>query len=79
MDKASVDVVAIYCPDVDTCFYVDPSLFGGAITLRLEPTKNCQQIGVSYAEWFRELPGPREVARMDQAGPSQLVSSTLFR
>lgn len=79
MDKASVDVVAIYCPDVDACFYVDPSLFGGAITLRLEPTKNCQQIGVSYADSFRELPGPRGAARIDDAGPSQLASSTLVR
>ncbi len=77
MDKASVDVVAVYCPDVDTCFYVDPSHFGGAVTLRLEPAKNCQQIGVSYAEEFRQLPAFREVARIDDARPSQLTSSTL--
>ena len=56
MDKASVDVVAVYCPEVDRCFYVDPSRHGGTVTLRLEPTKNCQQIGVTYAELFSQLP-----------------------
>jgi hypothetical protein len=77
MDKASVDVVAVYCPDVDKCFYVDPSHFGGALTLRLEPTKNRQQIGVLYADRFRQLPSLGTVAPIDSGGRRQVVSSTL--
>ena len=64
MDKASVDVVALYCPEVDQCFYIDPSLAGGGVTLRLEPAANFQRVGVRYADQFRQIPSS------DSAGPS---------
>ncbi len=56
MDKGSVDVVALYCPEVDRCFYVDPAQHGGGVTLRLEPAANCQTVGVRYADQFRQMP-----------------------
>jgi hypothetical protein len=77
MDKASVDVVAIYCPDVDRCFYLDPSRHGGAVSVRLEPTKNCQKLGVTYAEPLSRLPEAIGVTCVDGAEPGQAASSTL--
>ena len=77
MDKESVDVVGVYCPDVDRCFYVDPSEHGGAVTLRLEPTKNHQAIGILHAELFCRLPQLAHTARGDGAMLGQTPSSTL--
>jgi hypothetical protein len=78
MDKASVDVVALYCPEVDQCFYVDPSGVGGGVTLRLEPTANCQEVGIRYAHQFRQMPGIESASRsLDESAVS--LSSTLVR
>src|SRR5690349_12295313 len=35
MEKTVVDLVCVYCPDTDRCYYVDPRRFGGAVLLRL--------------------------------------------
>ena len=79
MDKASVDVVAIYCPDVDQCFYVDPSRVGGGVTLRLEPAANCQMVGVRYADQFRQMPGVDSAGRSLDQSAVLSASSTLVR
>lgn len=79
MDKASVDVVALYCPEVDQCFYVDPSRLGGGVTLRLEPAANCQKMGVRHADQFRQMPAIGSAGRcLDQSGVP-FTSSTLVR
>lgn len=79
MDKGSVDVVALYCPDVDRCFYVDPSQHRGGVTLRLEPAANRQEVGILHAELFRRLPNLPSLPRKDSVGEGQAHSSTLFR
>ena len=56
MDKAEVDVVCIYCPDTDSCYYVAPSQHGASVTLRLRPSRNSQVTGVLLAESCRSLP-----------------------
>ena len=55
MDKASVDVVCIYCPETDECYYVRPAEHGASVTLRVVPTRNGQLIGVLAASSFRQL------------------------
>lgn len=79
MDKASVDVVALYCPEVDQCFYVDPSRVRGGITLRLDPAANSQKVGVRYADQFRQMPGIGSAGRSSGQSAVPPASSTLFR
>jgi hypothetical protein len=55
-DKAAVDLVAIYCPDVDACFYVDPAEFGESVTLRIQQTRNGQGVGIRAADLCGDLP-----------------------
>ncbi|WP_284225647.1 group I intron-associated PD-(D/E)XK endonuclease [Mycobacterium antarcticum] len=56
MDKAAIDVVCIYCPETDRCYYVRPDEYGTSVTLRIAPSRNRQQAGVLDAEAFRQLP-----------------------
>lgn len=56
MDKDAIDIVCIYCPDTDQCYYVRPGSHGTSVTLRIVPSKNGQLTGVLDAESFRELP-----------------------
>jgi hypothetical protein len=58
MDKGSVDVVCIYCPDTDRCYYIDPRQHRRAVTLRLAPTRNRQAKGVLLADQFLKFPTP---------------------
>ena len=55
-DKSEFDVVCIYCPETDECYYVRPSEFGQSVTLRVVPARNGQLAGVLPAERFRRLP-----------------------
>ena len=55
--RSEVDVVAIYCPDTNGCYYVTE--FGDSISLRLTPTKNGQKKGVLLAEEHQALVSPR--------------------
>lgn len=64
MDKKTVDVVCVYCPDTDACYYVDPKRFRDTVRLRLVPTRNKQTKGVLWAEHFKTFP-PLRRARQD--------------
>jgi hypothetical protein len=55
MDKSEVDILCVYCPDTDECYYVRPDAYVATITLRITPTANGQRIGVWPAEQFRRL------------------------
>jgi hypothetical protein len=54
-DKSAIDVICVYCPDTDDCYYVRPTDHAGSVTLRISPSKNNQQAGVLDANGFREL------------------------
>ena len=56
MNKGEVDLLCIYCPDTDDCYYVRPTDFRGSVSLRVTPALNNQQVGVLFASDFRELP-----------------------
>lgn len=57
-DKAEVDVLCIYCPETDSCYYLRPQDHGKSVTLRVAPSKNGQERGVMLAADFRRFPVP---------------------
>ena len=56
MDKSAIDVICIYCPDTDECYYLRPTDHGMSVNLRITPTKNGQQKRILDAAAYRELP-----------------------
>ena len=61
MDKEAVDVVRIYCPDTDACYYVRPAEHCSMVRLRVAAPRNNQQVGVLRADDFRMF----DAARVD--------------
>ena len=55
-DKAEVDVLCIYCPETDACYYLRPSDYRQSVTLRVMPAKNGQERNVLQADAFRAFP-----------------------
>lgn len=49
-----VDAIAVYCSDLDRCYYIPAQRFHGhpELFLRIAPTKNNQRMGVNWAEDF---------------------------
>lgn len=56
VDKAKIDIYAIYCPQVDQCYYFDPSLYNKSITLRVDRASNNQASGINLAKKFEKVP-----------------------
>ena len=56
IDKDSVDLFCIYCPDTDECYYIDPKDFRGSASLRVETPKNTQSKLVKHASDYRRVP-----------------------
>ena len=55
-DKNEIDVMCIYCPDTDKCYYVNPKDCDKCFNLRLSTPKNNQKIGIHLAENYMEIP-----------------------
>lgn len=56
IDKRSIDLVCVYCPDTRCCYYIDPRKFGGTVMLRLDHPKNNIAKRVHWAKDFLEIP-----------------------
>lgn len=56
IDKNEVDIYAIYCPETDQCYYIDPNHFSQSVSLRVGIPRNNQSNGVHWAEDFRKVP-----------------------
>ena len=54
--KEEVDLICVYCPDTDSCYYFDPKNWNGAVTLRVRASKNNQKMGVHLASEYRWVP-----------------------
>jgi len=54
-DKSAIDVVCIYCPETDECYYIRPDDHRASVTLRVAPSRNGQRSGVLDAATFRSL------------------------
>jgi hypothetical protein len=61
-DKSAIDVVCVYCPETDLCYYLAPVEHGRSVTLRTLPTRNGQRSGVLLASDFRRLVRPASSA-----------------
>jgi hypothetical protein len=57
-DKEAVDVVCVYCPETDRCYYLRPLEHGNSVTLRTTPTRNGQRSGVLLADDYTDLHPP---------------------
>lgn len=49
------DLLAIFCPDTDQCYYIWTSEFETSIRLRTKPTKNNQTHGVRMADDYLNI------------------------
>ena len=49
------DLLAIFCPDTDQCYYIWTSEFESSIRLRTKPTKNNQKHGIRMAEDYLNI------------------------
>lgn len=50
------DILAIYCPDTNKCYYINSSEVDKTIVLRIEASKNNQIKGVRFAKDYENLP-----------------------
>jgi hypothetical protein len=56
IDKRSIDVLCIYCPNTRCCYYVDPYSVNKSVILRVDPPKNNQQKHIRWAHQCTEIP-----------------------
>ncbi len=55
-DKNEIDIMCVYCPDTDKCYYVNPQECNKTFNLRLSTPKNNQKNGIHLAEDYIDLP-----------------------
>ena len=56
IDKQSIDLLCIYCPDTRLCYYVDPHAVRRSVQVRISPPRNQQKKRITWAEECREIP-----------------------
>lgn len=56
VNKALIDIYAIYCPQTEECYYFDPKLYNKSLTLRVKTSLNNQQLKIHSAAAFRKVP-----------------------
>lgn len=56
IDRGAIDVICVYCPETNACYYLDPKAFRGSVCLRVDPTRNQQQEHVRWAQDYLEIP-----------------------
>ena len=56
INKALVDLYAVYCPQTDCCYYLETRNFSESITLRVKASRNNQRKRIHFADDFRKVP-----------------------
>jgi hypothetical protein len=56
VDKSQVDVLCIYCPETDKCYYLRAEEINSSITLRVQPAKNNQMKNIKFADDYIRVP-----------------------
>lgn len=53
-NKEDLDYIAVYCPQTDKCYYINPSICNNksAFILRIKKPKNSQTKGINFADDF---------------------------
>jgi hypothetical protein len=71
-----VELFGVYCPQLDRCFLVPAVRVGTHGSLRVEPTRNRQSKGITWAETFG-LPGvPKKVVGAGASGVVPLAGES---
>jgi hypothetical protein len=53
----AVDLVAIYVPETERCYYFDPStLATNSVSLRIEPARNNNKKRIAWARDYMDIP-----------------------
>jgi len=55
-DKNEIDLMCVYCPDTDECYYLNPQECNKTFNLRLSAPKNNQKNGIHLAENYKKIP-----------------------
>lgn len=55
-DKTMIDLMAIYCPETNQVYYLNPLEFTKSVTLRVDAVKNNQSTGVHFANKYLTIP-----------------------
>ena len=69
MKRSEVDVICVYCPDTDECYYFHPRSVQQSVSLRVRTPKNNQDKGVRLAQRYRTVPAAGDVAPFPPASP----------
>jgi hypothetical protein len=69
-DKSQIDIVCIYCPDTDECYYFDPKNCGTSVKLRVTPSLNNQKVGIIDASNLRFMPTEARLPASAAAAPA---------
>lgn len=56
VNKNEIDVYAVFCPEMNECYYFNPNAFNKSLTLRVKTPLNSQHRNVKMADQFREVP-----------------------
>jgi len=56
VDKQTLDLYGVYCPDTERCYYLDPREFGGTVNLRIAQPRNAQKKRLKWASDYLEIP-----------------------
>jgi len=56
IDKDSLDIYCVYCPDTDECYYLNPKIYNRSVTLRVKAPRNNQAKNVKLAADYRRAP-----------------------
>lgn len=56
VDKRQIDVVCIYCPETDKCYYFKAEDVNISLTLRIEAPRNNQSKNIRFADDYTRVP-----------------------
>jgi PD-(D/E)XK endonuclease len=56
IDKRQVDVICVYCPETDKCYYFKAEDVNLSMTLRISATRNNQSKKVRFADDYTGVP-----------------------
>jgi hypothetical protein len=56
IDKSQVDVLCIYCPETNKCYYFQAEHINVSLTLRIHAPKNNQSKNVKFADDYTGVP-----------------------
>lgn len=56
VDRNSVDLFCVYCPETDRCYYVDVRTCSDFLLLRIEPPRNAQRKRIHWAKDYEDIP-----------------------